>query len=53
MTTTPGEASPHERDDTPAATPDQTEDAGAEVGMVGGEGSTFEPEEDPPAEREE
>lgn len=40
MTATPGEGSEQ----------DVPQDAGAEIGMVEGEGSTFEPEEDPPEE---
>lgn len=45
MTTTPGDRSPEEQDnDASSPTPEK---AGAEIGMVEGEGSTFEPEEDP------
>jgi hypothetical protein len=55
MTTTPENASPDEddvRDDTTAAAdPNKEGGAGVEIGMVEGEGSTFEPEEDPEALR--
>lgn len=47
MTTTPEEPTAGEQDDDTSTTPAATEKPGAEVGMVEGEGSTFEPEEDP------
>jgi hypothetical protein len=47
MTTTPDEPSPDERDDKSPPTDDGEEPVGAEIGMVPGEGTTFEPEEDP------
>ena len=39
MTTTPDDQSPEEQD--------ENEKPGVEIGMTEGEGSTFEPEEDP------
>jgi hypothetical protein len=52
MTTTPDTASPDEHDDgqDDATAPNDSGTqggAGAEIGMTDGEGSTFEPEEDP------
>ena len=51
MTTTPGEAASGEQDnDVESATQATPNGAGAEIGIVEGEGSTFEPEEDPEGE---
>jgi len=47
MTTTPSDPSSDEQEND--ATSPTPEKAGAEIGMVEGEGSTFEPEEDPEA----
>jgi hypothetical protein len=44
MTTTPSDPASDEQNDN--ATPATPEKAGAEIGMVEGEGTTFEPEED-------
>ena len=47
MATTPGDPSSEEQDNGDTSpTPPTPEKAGAEIGMVEGEGSTFEPEED-------
>ena len=51
MTTTPGDAASGEQDnDVESPTPATPDGAGAEIGIVEGEGSTFEPEEDPEGE---
>jgi len=49
MSTTPGDGTPEEQDAGRETGEAGAEGSGAEIGVTEGEGSTFEPEEDPEA----